>query len=401
MGVGAGPRRRVLIGAVGEPGHAFPALALARALRARGNQVLVTSSERWRTVVEAMDARFEPAPERIVFPGPSSPAGTAPGFAEAVRGTERLLREFEPDVVVADPFWVVPSVSAELAGVPRATLIPQVWALYGPARPPWSSGLSLPRTPLGSLLWRSWRLLEARPRRRQKEMIDRARAELGLPPLPRAGPVLSDGLVMVATFPQLELSRPRPPEVEITGPMIFELPHPDVELPPGDAPLVVVAASTGQDRERDLLRVALEALAEEPVRVLASINEQGASWPGPVPANARVVDWVSYAQVLPGAGAVVTRGGHGTIVRALAEGVPTLVCPGGGDMTENGTRVAWSGAGLMLPRRLLRPGPLRWSVRRLLADRRHVTRAGEIASWARLHDGAERGAILIERRFGG
>jgi UDP:flavonoid glycosyltransferase YjiC (YdhE family) len=396
----SGASRRVLIGAIGEAGHVFPALALARALRGRGNDVLVSSSERWRKVVESIGARFEPAPERIAFPGPAPPGEAAPSFAQAVRRAQPLLREFEPDVVVADPFGIVPSVAAELAGVPRATLIPQVWARYGPDRPPWSSGLKLPRTPLGSMLWRSWRLLEAGPRRRGKAMIDGARAELGLPPQPSAGPTFSEQLVMVATFPQLELLRPRPATVEVTGPMLFELPHPEVELPPGDAPLVLVAASIGQDRERELIRTALEALAGEPVRVLASINERGARWSAPIPANARVVDWVSYAQVLPHAAAVVTRGGHGTIARALAEGVPLLVCPGGGDMAENGSRVAWAGAGLMLPRRVLGQRPLRWSVRRLLADRRYAARAGEFAAWARRHDGAERGAILIERRFG-
>jgi UDP:flavonoid glycosyltransferase YjiC (YdhE family) len=400
MRSGSRAARRVLVAAIGEAGHLFPALALARALRARGNEVLVSSSERWRTVVEAIDVRFEPAPERIAFPGPAPSGDTAPGFAEAVRRTQPLLREFDPDVVVSDPFGMVPSVAAEVAGVPRATLIPQVWALYGPDRPPWSSGLNLPRTTLGSLLWRSWRLLESGPRRRGKALIDGVRAELGLEPSPRPGPAFSEQLVMVATFPQLELPRPRPAAVEVTGPMLFDLPHSEVELPSGDAPLVLVTASTGQDGNRGLLRTALEALAGEPVRVLASINERGASWPGPVPGNARVVDWVSYGQVMPHAAAVITRGGHGTIARALAEGVPLLICPGGGDMAENGTRVAWSGAGLMLPPRFLGRAPMRWSVRLLLSDRRYAARAGEIAAWAGRHDGAERGAVLIERRFG-
>ena len=65
-------------------------------------------------------------------------------------------------------------------------------------------------------------------------------------------------------------------------------------------------------------------------------------------------------------------------------------------MAENGARVAWAGAGLMLPWRLLGEASLRWTARRLLGDRRFTERAGLIASWARRNDGAKRGAKLVE-----
>ena len=66
-------------------------------------------------------------------------------------------------------------------------------------------------------------------------------------------------------------------------------------------------------------------------------------------------------------------------------------------MGENGARVAWAGAGLMLPRTLLAAAPLRWAVRRVLADPRFTARARAIAHWAKENDGAERGAELVER----
>lgn len=73
-----------------------------------------------------------------------------------------------------------------------------------------------------------------------------------------------------------------------------------------------------------------------------------------------------------------------------------LVSPALGDMAETGARVAWAGAGLMLPGRWLRPGPLRWTVRRLLADARFAERAGEIAAWSEANDGAAAGAELVD-----
>ena len=54
--------------------------------------------------------------------------------------------------------------------------------------------------------------------------------------------------------------------------MTFELPHPEIELPPGDAPLVLVAPSTAHDSGNHLVRTALKALADEPVRVVATTN---------------------------------------------------------------------------------------------------------------------------------
>ena len=160
---------------------------------------------------------------------------------------------------------------------------------------------------------------------------------------------------MVATYPQLEYPRRWPSHVHVTGPMLFELPHPGDRAPGRDAPLVLVAGSTAQDQELRLVRTAIRAFEGEPVQVLVSLNQQGRTWPDPVPENVTVVDWVSYSQVLPRASAIVCNGGHGTVVRALSEGVPLVVCPAGGDMGENGARVAWSGAGLMLPWGLLGP----------------------------------------------
>ena len=163
--------------------------------------------------------------------------------------------------------------------------------------------------------------------------------------------------------------------------MPFEVPHPDVELPPGDAPLVLVAPSTAHDSENHLVRTALAALAYEPVRVVATTNRVRPQSPIAVPANAVLVDWLSYSQLMPIAALVISHGGHGTVARALGAGAPVLISPITGDMGETAMRVDWAGAGLSLPWRLCRPGPLRWATRRLLADPSFRARAEEIAAW--------------------
>ena len=134
---------------------------------------------------------------------------------------------------------------------------------------------------------------------------------------------------MVATFPQLEYLRRWPANVRVSGPLFFELEGEDTAVPEGEEPLVVIAPSTSQDPECRLLRVALEALADEPVRVLATSNRHRPEEPVEVPANAVLVPWMRYSQAFPAADVVVCHGGHGTVAGALAAGAPPLVLAGG------------------------------------------------------------------------
>lgn len=391
---------RIVVAAVGWTGHAYPAFALARELGSRGHQVTVQTFERWRDTVAGFGAGFVAAREQMSF-GELASVDGAPTLAESTHELGRLIADLRPDVMVHDLFTLAPAFAAESAGLRRATLIPHPYPVGEPGLPPYTLGLLAPRTRLGSQIWRAaspaiGANLPNTRLRATRAALNRTRSELGLRPLAAYDAQISPELALVATFPQLEYPRRWPVHAHVVGPMPFALEHPDVELPAGDAPLVVVASSTERDPQLRLIAGALEALADEPVRVIASINRPGASYRQAVPRNAVVVDWLAYDQVLPGAAAVVCHGGHGTVARALAAGVPVIVSPAAGEMAENGARVAWSGCGLMIPNRLLGPGSLRHVVRRLLGDRRFAERAAELAAWAGSHPGAKVAANLVE-----
>jgi UDP:flavonoid glycosyltransferase YjiC (YdhE family) len=388
---------RVLVAAFGDAGHAFPAIALARALAGRGHEVLVETWEDRRAAVEGADLGFTAAEEYQVFPPPPPDATNMRTAADAAKALLPLIEDFDPAVVVSDILTLAPSLAAEVTGRKWVTLIPHVYPVHEPGLPFFATGMAPARTPLGRAAWKAWLPLLETGLRQGRTELNQARARVGLAPLERFHGGISPDLALVATFPQLEYPRRWPPHVRVTGPMFFEQPFPDIELPPGEEPLVLVAPSTAQDRECVLIRRALEALAEEPVRVVATTNGPFPDDPIEVPANAVLVDWLSYSQVMPLASAVVCHGGHGTMVRALAEGVPVLTCPAAGDMAENGMRVAWSGCGLNLPWRLCRARPLRWAVRDLLANPRFGQKAAELAAWSRDNDGSARGAEEIER----
>ena len=299
------------------------------------------------------------------------------------------------DVVVSDILTLAPALAAERVGLRRATLIPHVYPVHEEGLPFFAIGALAPRTTVGAALWRRALPVLLGGLKQGRDELNRSREVVGLPPLERFHGGISERLALVATFPQLEYPRRWPSSVRVTGPMRFELPHPDVPVPAGGGPLVVVAPSTAQDPGGRLVKTALEALADEPVRVLATTNRRGEPLPD-APANAVVVEWLSYSQAMAVADLVVCHGGHGTVARALGAGVPVLCCPAVGDMAENGARVAWSGAGLMLPWRLTAPASLRLAVRKALAEPAYRIRAGEIADWAAGNDGADAGAVLVE-----
>jgi MGT family glycosyltransferase len=391
---------RLVVAAFGDPGHAFPAIALALELKRRGHEVLVETWEHWRDAVESEGLGFTAAQEYTVFPPPGADTPDGQTAAAAARALARLMDGFRPDLVVSDILTQAPILAAEVAGVPWTTLIPHVYPVQQEGMPLYSLGFRPPRTALGRAGWRATSPILTTGLRRGRDELNRTRAGLGLAPLDRFHGGISELLAIVATFPQLEYPRSWPDEVRVTGPLFFELAADPVPIPEGDGPLVLIAPSTSQDPECELLRTAFAALADEPVRVLGTTNRHRPEEPIDVPANATLERWVPYSQVMPAADVVICHGGHGTVARALAAGAPLLVCPAVGDMGENGARVAWSGAGLSLPRRLLSRRGIRLATRRLLGEEPFRARAREFAAWADATDGASRAAELVEKAAG-
>lgn len=389
-------RRRVLLGAFGDPGHAFPMIALGRALVARGHDVTLQTWRRWQQHVEREGMRFAAAPEYQVFPQGPEPLDFYEAVVHATRDTQPLVCELAPELVVADILTLAPALAAELEGVRCATLIPHVYPHNEPHFPIYSLGARLPRTAAGRALWRRAQRPVVLGLQRGRRELNATRERLGLAPVERLHGGISTDLALVATFPQLEYERRWPAHAHVVGPLMWEPPAAEVELPEGEQPLVLVAPSTAQDAEHCLLRTALRGLADAPVRVLATWNRRLPPVPLPVPANARAVEWVSYSRTMPRCDLVVCHAGHGTLVRALSSGCAVVACPAVGDMNENAARLDWAGAGVRLPRRFLSPRALRAAVERTLGEPSIRARARELAAWSASHDAGARAAELLE-----
>jgi MGT family glycosyltransferase len=393
---GGGRPLRIFLGAFGDPGHAFPMLALGTRLVARGHEVTFETWKRWREHVENAGMRFVAAPEYPVFPTREQPLKPYEAVVLATAETRAAVRESEPHAVVHDILTLAPAMAGELEGVPVATLVPHVHPSSVPGSPPYAFGARWPRTRLGRGLWRTLERPVQTGLRQGRAELNETRSRLGLAPVTRLHGGISDRLCLVGTFPQLEYPRDWPDEVQIVGPLLWEPPYHDTEPPPGEDPLVLVAVSTAQDPDHELLRTALLGLADMPVRVLAATNRKPLKHPVAVAANIKLVDWISYSRTMPRCAAVISHAGHGTVVRALASGAPVLAVPHSGDMGENAARIDWAGVGVRLPWRLLAPRTLRLALQRTLERPALAARAHELKAWAEINDGATRAAELVE-----
>jgi UDP:flavonoid glycosyltransferase YjiC (YdhE family) len=101
-----------------------------------------------------------------------------------------------------------------------------------------------------------------------------------------------------------------------------------------------------------------------------------------VPGNVEAVPYADHDALLPRCAAVVTHGGLGTTLRALAHGKPPLLLPLGRDQQFNATRVVELGAGIHLP---------------VEASPAEIASAlGELLTQPRFTEGAESAAEAIE-----
>jgi MGT family glycosyltransferase len=150
---------------------------------------------------------------------------------------------------------------------------------------------------------------------------------------------------------------------------------------------VLVTCSTEYQGDEDLARVAVEALRDEPVRVLLTLADAYDGADLESTGNVVVERFVPHRHVLPEAAAVVCHGGFGIVSKAMHAGVPTVVVPFGRDQPEVARRVTEAGAGVSLRPKHLSPERLRAAV----AQARTMSEGARQASAAlRANSGAAR-----------
>ena len=121
-------------------------------------------------------------------------------------------------------------------------------------------------------------------------------------------------------------------------------------------------------QQEDLLQRLVEALGRVDCHALVTTGPGLRARPiAVVPSNVHVVESAPHGAVLPHVDLVITHGGHGTVTRSLAAGVPVMVVPISRDQPDNAARVVHHGVGIKVSKRSS-PEKFATAVRRVLAD---------------------------------
>ena len=134
-------------------------------------------------------------------------------------------------------------------------------------------------------------------------------------------------------------------------------------------PIVYVTLGTVYNRNLDVFRALLDGLRDEALNVVVTVGRQNdPAVLGPQPPNVHVHRYIPQESLLPHCTAVVTHGGAGSTLGALAFGLPLLVVPQGADQFYNAERVVAAGAAVRLMPDRLTADSARDAVRMLLHD---------------------------------
>jgi UDP:flavonoid glycosyltransferase YjiC (YdhE family) len=376
---------RALFSFTGGNGHALPLLPIARALAVRGHEMLFTCQPAMLDTMRAagFDA-VDSGGNTLTAAAYRGPLVRPDRDAEvgAIRNSfaGRIARErapkivsvgerFAPDVVVRDEVDFGAAVAAERLGLPHASVV--VLAAGGTITP------GLLDEPLTNL-----------------------RAEFGLPP--DAG-FLDRFLTIAPVMPSFREAAL--PSLTIRPDVLEDR---DIPSEPGvdgwlaaraGRPLVYFTLGTVFHQESgDLFTRVLAGLERLNANIVVTVGrEVDPVELGERADNVLVERFVPQRVLLPRAAAVVSHAGSGTVVSALACGVPLVLLPMGADQPWNADRCEALGVGRVLDPLTVSPGEAAAAVQDVLTTPAYQLAARTLQSEAESLPSAEAAVDALEQ----
>lgn len=377
---------RILFTFVAGLGHLEPLLPVARAARAAGHTVAFGCGPSMvASVAEAGFGVFAMSRERPATPArlPLLPLDRERESRQlrdrfARRAARHrvplaiaLFRAWRPDVVVCDETDFGALLAAEQLEIPYATALVI------------ASGSFVRADVVG-------------------EALDELRAQHGLPPDP--GLETPSRYLVLSPFPP-SVRDPACPLPATAYSFRPSLPGPGSDPAPqwasdlSDAPAVYFTLGTIFNLESgDLLVRVIAALRELPINLVATVgHDVDPAELGPQPGNVRIERYVPQSRVLPYCDLVVSHGGSGSVIGALAHGLPSLLLPIGADQPWNAERCLDLGVARVLDPVAATPESLRQAVVTLLDEPTYRTNAERIRDEIAALPDVANTVVLLER----
>jgi UDP:flavonoid glycosyltransferase YjiC (YdhE family) len=376
---------RLLFSFAGGSGHLVPLVPIARAAADAGHVVAFAGRPRMLPEVEALGfAAFAAgsdvglAPRRLPLAEVDVEReirAVGAGFGRRI-ARERaadllpLCRAFRPDLLVCEELDFGAMVVAERLALPHATVL--VSAAGNFVRPEIVAG-----------------------------PLDEVRKEHGLPADP-ALEALGRHLVLSPFPPSFrDPARPLPATAHGFRPLISEptrAPAPRVSTRPG-APVVYFTLGTVFNMESgDLFTRVLAGLRELPVDVVVTVGHSiDPGELGPQPAHVHVLRHLAQESIMAHCSLVVSHGGSGSLIGALAHGRPSVLIPMGADQPLNAARAVELGVARRLDPIAATPESVRAAASAVLADPGYRRAAERVRDEFAALPGPSHAVRLLER----
>jgi len=423
---------RVLFTSMPMAGHLRPGLPIAAQLVADGHEVAWYTGANYAHLVEKVGAQVflmgpdldfdDTAVDDWIEGGARKPGlrtlkraimdlfiAPIPAWVAEI---DEVIDRFAPDVVVSEQGFTAGAIAAERRGLPRVVFNVSPLGISSVDAAPFGTGLLPSSSALGRLRNRSlnWAIRSVVFAEAQRA-AEQVRARLGLPPMDSYfmdwGVQIADRY-LVPSVPQFEYPRRDLPEnVEFVGPFLPK--GLDEWTPPAwwddvlaakaaGRPVVLVTQGTIATDPQNLVLPAVAGLADSDALVVATTVGHDPDDVLPAddrPANARLVEFIPFTELLPFVDVMVTNGGYGGVQTALAHGVPLVVAGLTEDKMEVSARVTWSGTGIALRTDTPSAAQVRDGVATVLGDEQYAQRARELQSAYAGYDGPRRAADAV------
>jgi MGT family glycosyltransferase len=150
--------------------------------------------------------------------------------------------------------------------------------------------------------------------------------------------------------------------------------------------------------EPKIFRAFLAGLRDEALALIVTVGRnQDPSDFGLQPGNVHIERYIPLSLLLPHCDLAVTNGGSGTLIAALAHGLPVVVVPMAADQPENGARCVALGLGRVVMPAELTPEIARQVVLAVLADPACRAAAGRMGETIAALPGPEYAVALLAR----